>query len=132
MTPPGFLGGKKTLPMDFGRRAESGGRVGADARHVPFSSEIEYVSQQHQHAVAGSGSVAVVTHVIDQIGDAVAGEFADLGFRANGNLRPISIMSFRRRGAERGFGRRFVPVDRTCLAFVTPRWPPCSIVGVYL
>ena len=75
--PPGFLGGQKTLPMDLRGHAEPGGRVGADARHVPFSSEIEDVAQQHQHAIGGPGGVAVGAHTVDQLGDAFATDLVE-------------------------------------------------------
>ena len=63
--------------MDLWGRSEAGGRVGADARHVPFSGEIEDVAQQHQHAISGSGCVAVGPHIVDQLGDAVVGDLVE-------------------------------------------------------
>ena len=63
--------------MDLRGHAEASGRVGADARHVPFASEIEDVAQQHQHAIGGPGGVAVGAHTVDQLGDALATDLVE-------------------------------------------------------
>ena len=72
-----LLGGQEALPMDLRGHAEASGRVGADARHVPFPSEIEDVAQQHQHAIGGPGGVAVGAHTVDQLGDAFATDLVE-------------------------------------------------------
>jgi len=57
---------QETLSIHLWGGSEPGGRVRARAGDAPLLGKIEDVSQQHQHAICGPGSVTLRVHAVDQ------------------------------------------------------------------